>query len=162
MESSLDEIAGGDAEQVKTLRDFYENFEPLLNKAYDGMEKIAPKLAGEDCPECGHPLVHRQSRYGEFIGCSNYPECRYIKPKEAQEIKEICDCPKCTGKIIEKRTRRGKIFYACNNYPECDYASWDKPTGKKCPDCSEMLVEKKGVIKCSACEYEENFESSED
>ncbi len=162
MEALLDKIANGNADQIKTLREFYDSFEPLLNKAYEGMEKIAPKLAGEDCPECGHPLVHRQSRYGEFIGCSNYPECRYIKPKENEEIKEICDCPKCNGKIIEKRTRRGKIFYACNNYPECDYASWDKPLGRKCPDCNEMLVEKKGVIKCSACEYEENFESSEE
>ena len=88
------------------------------------MEKKEPVETGEACPECGSPLVIRKGRYGEFTACSNYPECKYIK-KEPREVKEIMDCPLCNGKVIEKPTRRGKIFYGCNNYPKCKFASWE-------------------------------------
>ena len=115
------------------------------------MEKKAPKETGETCPNCGNKLVVRKGKYGEFVACSNYPECKYIK-KEEKSVVEIMNCPKCEGKIIEKKTKRGKIFYGCNNYPKCKYASWDKPNGKLCPTCGEPLVEKGEKIICPNCD----------
>ena len=153
MEKDLDEIADGKIVWVKTLDDFYKKFEPLLDDAFKNMEKQAPEETGEICPECGNPLVIRKGKYGKFTACSNYPECKYIK-QEKKEIIEICDCPNCSGKIVEKKSKRGKVFYGCNNYPKCKTAYWDKPIGEKCPNCNEMLVEtKKNEIKCSSCDY---------
>ena len=153
MENDLDEIADNKKDNIKVLQEFWDKFEVLVEKAFDNMEKKAPEETGESCPECGNPLVIRKGRYGEFIACSNYPECKYIK-KEEKQIVEVCDCPNCDGKIVEKTTRKGKIFYGCNNYPKCKTALWDKPTGEKCPKCGELLTEKKDTIKCSNCEYE--------
>ena len=96
---------------------------------------------------------NKRSKYGEFTACSNYPECKFIKT-DKEEAKELMDCPNCGGKIVEKKTRRGKIFYGCNNYPKCDLAMWDKPNGQFCPDCNSLLVESKDKIKCIKCEYE--------
>ena len=154
METDLDKIADGNLVWNKFLKDFYDFFEPRVKLAFDNMEKKAPEETGETCPECGNPLVIRKGKYGEFTACSNYPTCKYIK-KEQQEIVEICDCPKCSGKIVEKKSRKGKLFYGCNNYPKCKTAYWDKPIGKSCPECNEMLTEKNGTIKCSSCDYKE-------
>ena len=152
MENELDEIANNQMDYLKVLKEFYKEFEPLVKKAFDEMEKKEAEETGEECPECGSPLVIRNGKYGPFVACSNYPECKYIKPKEESEI---CACPKCgEGKIVEKRSKRGKIFYGCNNYPKCKTAYWDKPIGEACPKCGEMLVEKNRKIKCSSCDYE--------
>ena len=157
MEDDLDKIADGDLEWNKLLELFYKDFEPKVELAFKNMEKKKPKETGELCPNCGSPLVIKRSRYGEFIACSNYPTCKYIKNNEEEkEKKEIMECPKCDGKIIEKRTKRGKIFYGCSNYPKCDFASWDKPLEEKCPNCGGTLVEKKDKIKCINCEYEKD------
>ena len=153
MENDLDEIADSKKDNIKVLQEFWDKFEVLVEKAFDNMEKKAPQETGESCPECGNPLVVRKGRYGEFVACSNYPECKYIK-KEERQIVEICDCPNCGGKIVEKTTRKGKTFYGCNNYPKCKTALWDKPTGELCPECNSLLVEKKDTIKCSNCEFE--------
>ncbi len=154
MENDLDKIAEGKLVWYKLLENFYSEFEVALKEAFENMEKKEPEKTGEMCPKCDHPLVIRNGRYGEFVACSNFPECKYIKVDE-KKIVEVCDCPNCDGKIVEKKTRKGKIFYGCNNYPKCKTAYWDKPIGKECPECKSMLVEKNNKIKCSACDYEE-------
>ena len=153
MESELDHIALGDLVWNEMLDKFYKEFEPIVAEAFANMEKEAPKETGENCPECQSPLVIRKGRFGEFTACSNYPTCKYIK-KEERVMVEVGDCPKCDGKIIEKKTRKGKIFYGCSKYPKCDFASWDKPINELCPKCQNILVEKKDKIKCLACDYE--------
>ena len=150
METDLDIVAEGKKDEVKLLRDFYDVFEPEVEKAFGEMTKAAPKETGELCPNCGNKLVVRKGKYGEFVACSNYPECKYIKKKENQVV-EIMDCPKCDGKIIEKKTRKGKVFYGCSNYPKCTYASWDKPTTNLCTKCGEPLVDKNGTLFCNNC-----------
>lgn len=153
METDLDLIAEENKDNIKILKDFYNEFEPLVESAFTKMEKASPKETGETCPNCGSALVVRKGKFGEFVACSNYPECKYIK-KEEKVKTVICKCPKCDGDIVEKKTRRGKIFYGCDKYPKCDVALWDKPTSDTCPECGSLLVEKKDEIKCSSCNYE--------
>ncbi len=156
MEDDLDKIAEGNLASEDLLTRFYNEFEPKVKDAFKNMEKKAPEETGEMCPNCGSPLVIKQSKYGKFVACSNYPECKYIKNnKEDREVVEIMDCPKCDGKVVEKKTKKGKIFYGCTNYPKCDFATWDKPIDKRCPKCNSVLVEKKDKIKCSSCDYQE-------
>lgn len=151
MEKELDDIADGDIVWYKLLNDFYTKFDPLVEHAFDNMEKEAPKTTGEKCPECGSDLIIRNGKYGEFVACSGYPNCKYIK-KEEKKIIEVCDCNLCDGKIVEKNTRKGKTFYGCNNYPKCKNAFWDKPTGEKCSKCNNLLVEKKDSVICPICD----------
>lgn len=152
METDLDKIAEGNAIWYQVLEEFYNEFEPAVKKAFDSLPKKEAEKTGEDCPNCGHPLVIRKGKYGKFVACSNYPECKYIKQEE-KEVKEITDCPNCDGKIIEKKSKKGKVFYGCNNYPKCKTAYWDLPTGEKCPNCGEMLTLKNKKVKCSSCDY---------
>ena len=153
MEEDLDKIAEGNKVWNKILDAFYKNFEPLVETAFKDMEKKAPEETGEACPECGKPLVIRKGRYGDFTACSNYPECKYIKKEEKQNV-EVAKCPNCDGMLIERKTKRGKIFYGCNNFPKCKTAYWDKPLNEKCPSCGSILLETKNGIKCSKCDYE--------
>lgn len=153
MEDDLDKIADGDKKSVDILKSFWDLFEPRVESAFTEMEKKRAEETGEMCPNCGSPLVIRNGKFGEFTACSNYPTCKYIK-KEEIKVVEVCDCPNCDGKIVEKKSRRGKVFYGCNNYPKCKTAYWDLPTGEKCPECGKMLVEnKKKSVKCSECDY---------
>ena len=154
MEDDLDKIADGKLESVKLLDRFYQEFEPKVEDAFKEMKKTEPEETGETCPNCGSNLVIKRSKYGKFVACSNYPECKYIKnDKPERQVVEIMDCPKCNGKVVEKKTKRGKIFYGCNNYPKCDYASWDKPSIELCPNCHTNLVEKKDGLVCPTCNY---------
>ncbi|MDD3048525.1 MAG: type I DNA topoisomerase [Bacilli bacterium] len=155
MEEDLDKVAEGDRVWYELLEKFYKEFEPAVKDAFDNMEKKEAEFTGEDCPECKSPLVIKKGKYGAFTACSNYPKCKYIK-QEKREVIEITKCPKCdTGMVVEKKTRKGKLFYGCSSYPKCDYALWDKPTGTKCPECDSLLVWKNDKIKCSSCEYEQ-------
>lgn len=156
MEEDLDKVAEGKAIWNQILEEFYKLFEPRVKSAFSDMEKKEAEQTGENCPECQSPLVIRKGRYGEFVACSNYPTCKYIKKdKEQEEIIEVCNCPNCDGKIIVRKSKRGKLFYGCNNYPKCKTAYWDKPIDKKCPECGNMLTEKNDQIKCSNCDYTE-------
>ena len=159
MEKDLDKVEEGSTNWVKIIDDFYKDFEKHLKHADEAMEKIEIKdePAGEDCENCGSPMVYKLGRYGKFMACSNFPECRNTKA-----IMKLIGvkCPSCeTGEIVERKSKTKRIFYGCNTYPECEFVSWDKPISRPCPKCSALLVEKKvkkGVqIHCTKCDYEE-------
>ncbi len=160
LEKELDEIADDKKDWKKVIAAFYEKFEGELDKAKEAEEKfkIKDQPIDEICPECGNHLVIKHGRNGKFIGCSNFPSCKFTKTiVKSTGIK----CPKCeNGEIIEKVSKRGKVFYGCSSYPKCDYALWNKPTGEKCPKCSALLVHRKNrkidKILCSNqdCDYE--------
>lgn len=161
MEHNLDEIEEGITQWVNVIDAFYQDFEPRVKYADEAMEKIEIKdePAGEDCEKCGEPMVFKLGRYGKFMACSGFPDCRNTKAI----VKPIgVQCPTCKeGEIVERKSKTKRIFYGCNRYPECDFVSWDKPISRPCPKCSALLVEKKlkkGVqIQCtnSECDYEE-------
>lgn len=159
MEEDLDKIEDGQINWVKIIDEFYKDFEKHVKHADEVMEKIEIKdePAGEDCENCGSPMVYKLGRYGKFMACSNFPECRNTKAI----MKPIgVKCPNCeTGEIVERKSKTKRIFYGCNTYPECDFVSWDKPISRPCPKCSALLVEKKikkGIqIHCTNCDYEE-------
>nr|WP_165983116.1 type I DNA topoisomerase [Macrococcus brunensis] len=159
MEALLDRVANGEMEWKKVIAAFYDNFKIDLERAEAEMEKIEIKdePAGEDCEKCGSPMVIKMGRYGKFMACSNFPDCRNTKAI----VKTIgVPCPKCdNGEVVERKSKKNRIFYGCTNYPECDYISWDKPVPRKCPKCESQLVErKKGKniqVVCTNCEYEE-------
>ncbi|HUV74860.1 MAG TPA: type I DNA topoisomerase, partial [Anaerolineae bacterium] len=151
MEENLDRIASGEREWVPVMRRFYDRFENQLEVAKVEMKKIElkPEPAGIDCEKCGSPMVIKTGRYGKFIACSNYPNCRNTKP---YVVKVGVDCPRCGGDLIERKTRKGRVFYGCANYPECDFASWEKPVAEPCPECGGLMTEAgKNSIKCSEC-----------
>jgi DNA topoisomerase-1 len=149
MEEDLDKIAKGDLDMYALLNEFYSKFSDTYTDAYSNMEKKEAERTGEDCPLCNSPLVYRNSRYGKFTACSNYPTCKYVKNEKQVEV--ICDCPSCDGQIVLKKTKKGKDFYGCNNFPKCKVAFWDRPTGEKCSSCGSLKVTKKEGIVCSSC-----------
>ncbi len=148
MEEHLDEIAAGDRNNIEEVRTFYEKFEPLLDEAYEKMEKKELERTGESCPDCGAELVYRNGRFGRFISCINFPSCRFTKSEEEEANASDEVCPKCGGKMVSKKGRYG-AFLACSNYPDCKYIKSTKqkeepkPTGELCPDCGHELVERK-------------------
>ncbi len=149
MEEELDRIARGEEDRVEVLRKFYGPFEQAVEAAGATMQRqqIEPEKIGETCPECGGELVIREGRYGKFIGCSNYPTCRYTRPiVEDTGVK----CPKDGGRIIKKRSRKGRIFYGCENWPKCDFVTWNEPIDVTCPKCGSILVKaNKSTAKCA-------------
>jgi len=139
MEEDLDRIAEGDMPWVDVVSEFYTPFINQVNEAEKRIPQMSNQLEkiGRNCPECGHELVIRWGRYGKFISCSNFPECRYT---EAWLEKIGVHCPKDGGEIVERKTRKKRIFYGCSNYPACDFTSWKRPLPKPCPDCGGLLV----------------------
>ncbi len=151
MEEHLDSISRGEEQMVPVLQAFYDFFAPQLQHAERTMEKVTvePEKIGEPCPDCGGELQIKQGRFGRFIGCSNYPTCRYTRPLTA---KIGVKCPKDGGELVERRTRKGRVFYGCENYPACDFTSWKKPLPQPCPHCGGMLVVTgKDVAECTVC-----------
>ena len=152
MEEDLDDIAGGKREWRQVLSEFYQSFEPQLKHAQAEMPetKMEPEKIGKACPNCGHELVVKWGRYGKFISCSNYPECKYTEPY-LEKIGVLC--PKDGGEIVLRKTRKGRIFYGCENYPNCDFTSWKKPVNIPCPSCSGLLaIKNKNEYQCLNCE----------
>ncbi|SFL14760.1 type I DNA topoisomerase [Halanaerobium salsuginis] len=141
LEKQLDEIENGSEEWKKVLRDFYEPFFERLENARENMEKIQiVEETDEVCEKCGSPMVVKYGRYGKFLACSSYPECKNTKP---YLVKTGVDCPDCEdGEIIERTTKKGRTFYGCSNYPDCNFMVWNKPVKKPCPDCGSLMVEK--------------------
>lgn len=154
MEEKLDNIEVKDVEWKQLIRDFYIDFEKDLDVADREIEKveIEDQPTGELCEKCGKPIVIKHGRYGDFIACSGYPECKNTRPI----IKSTgVSCPKCGKDIIERKSKRGRLFYGCSGYPDCKQVYWDKPSGKMCPQCGEMLVEKKGKDTSLSCSNKE-------
>ena len=157
MEDRLDEVELGKRQWKNVIRDFYGPFEKELEAADKAIEKVTieDQPTGEICELCGKPMVLKTGRFGDFIACSGYPECKNTKPV----VKKIdVKCPKCGRDIVVRKSRRGRIFYGCSGYPECDQSYWYKPVNEKCPKCGSLLVEKKGKkggLSCSnpECDY---------
>jgi len=174
IEEDLDKVARGQKKWVPLLKEFYAPFEKNLKKKYLEVSKkdITEKPTEKICPKCKAPLLIRLGKYGRFYACSKFPKCKYTESLEKNTLG--IKCPKCQkveedksssspfagareGKIVEKRTKKRKIFYGCNQWPKCDFALWDKPTGEKCPKCKSLLIEtKRRQIKCSnkECKFE--------
>ncbi|MFZ7943760.1 type I DNA topoisomerase [Neobacillus sp. 19] len=163
MEHDLDNVEEGTVKWVQVIDEFYRDFEIRLKKAEKEMQSVEIKdePAGEDCENCGNPMVFKMGRYGKFMACSNFPDCRNTKPI----VKEIgVTCPTCKeGQIIERKSKKKRLFYGCTRYPECEFISWDKPLQRPCPKCEGLLVEKKlkkGVqVQCVNCDYKEESQS---
>ncbi len=151
MEEDLDQVSSGDARWNAIIRDFYADFQPQLEKAQQEMPTTKAELekVGRACPKCGHDLVIRWGRYGKFISCSNFPECRYTEPwLEKIGVK----CPEDGGDIVLRKTRKGRIFYGCSNYPNCQFTSWKRPIAAPCPNCGgTLVVANKREVQCMKC-----------
>ena len=152
MEEELDKVASGERNWVELLRDFYGPFEEQLALAQKQMPemKADAEPLGRACPECGNQLLIRHGRFGKFIGCSNFPECRHTEPW----LEKIgVRCPLDGGELVERRTRKGRIFYGCSNYPSCEFTSWKKPEPTPCPNCGGLLVhETRKAVRCLQCD----------
>jgi DNA topoisomerase-1 len=152
MEADLDTVASGEQDWVEVVRVFYQPFAVQVERAEELIPEMKAALEpiGRACPECGHDLVIRWGRYGKFISCSNFPDCRHT---EAWLEKIGVICPKDSGEIVERKTRKGRMFYGCANYPACDFTSWKKPLSTPCPECGGMLVvADKRNAQCLNCE----------
>ncbi|AZK47804.1 type I DNA topoisomerase [Paenibacillus lentus] len=166
MEDDLDHVEEGSEDWVRVLSDFYESFEKRLEVAEEEMKEIEieDEVSDEICEKCGKPLVYKLGRFGKFLACSGFPDCRNTKPI----VKDIgVTCPTCKeGHVVERRSKKGRVFFGCNRYPECDFVSWDRPSAKPCPKCGGLLVEKRnkqgGKLQCKACDHVEQIEENED
>ena len=159
MEQRLDDIATKNEDWHNVVSNFWNGFEKLLAQADSSAltMKEPPKETDIICDKCGGKMVIRAGRYGEFLACSNFPKCKNTKPVESS-IKKVGKCPECGSSMVEKRSKKGKIFYSCERYPDCKFMSWDITTGEKCPKCSSPIIVKGKVHKCSnnQCDYKQD------
>ena len=154
MENELDQIADGERAWVGVLNEFWVPFAGQVKAAEADMPQVntGPEYVGRDCPESGHPLIIRWGRYGKFIGCSDFPKCRYTEPW-LEKLGVFC--PKDHGDLVERKTRKGRVFYGCANYPACDFTSWKRPLPQPCPNCGGLLVvANRNSAQCLACEQQ--------
>ncbi len=152
MEEQLDEIARGKQEWLSILRTFYPPFEDMLRKALVNVEKVdMTQPTDETCPNCGKPLVIKVGRFGKFLACSGYPECKTTMPFQ---VKTGIPCPECGGELVERVNKRKQVFYGCSNFPQCRFTTSYKPLPQPCPECGKLLVlDRKGMARCTACHY---------
>ncbi|MBI4317365.1 MAG: type I DNA topoisomerase [Chloroflexi bacterium] len=151
MEEELDEIAAGERSWVPVIREFYDPFSATVVRADSEMERVElkPEPAGEDCEKCGQPMLIKFGRYGKFIACSGYPKCRNAK---SFAIKIGVNCPECGGELVEKKTRRKRIFFSCGSYPKCTFGVWNRPLPNPCPSCGGLLtINGKNAVTCTKC-----------
>ncbi len=142
LETKLDKIGNGNLEWLKTVEDFYADFDSLYKKAEDSLSGKRVKIPTVEtdvvCEKCGRKMVEKSGRFGKFLACPGYPECKNTKPMPEDEVKQ--PCPKCGGKLLKKVSKKGKKFYGCSNYPECDFAAPGVPTGETCPQCGGYII----------------------
>ena len=142
MEEKLDSIEAGKLEWKQMLREFYPPFEKMLEEAEQAIEKVElrDEPSDEICDKCGANMVYRVGRYGKFLACPNFPDCRNTKP-----VLNYIDakCPKCGGRLLEKTSRKNRKFYGCEHYPECDFVSWEMPVDERCPKCGSYMILKR-------------------
>ena len=152
MEEDLDRIAAGEEDWVEVLRRFYGPFEQRLQEALARIQKVSldHEVLDEQCPECGAPLQIRYGRFGKFVGCTRFPECRYTRPFFN---KLGVPCPQCGGELLEKKSKRGRTFYGCSNWPTCNFTTWKRPLTARCPHCGGLLVQDdRENARCLKCE----------
>ncbi|HCW51350.1 MAG TPA: hypothetical protein DGR79_04700, partial [Clostridiales bacterium] len=139
LEEQLDRVEEGQLPWRKVVRRFYEPFARALRAAEEevGRVEVPEEETGIKCDTCGRPMVVKYGRYGRFLACSGYPECRQTKP---YAVATGVECPKCGAEVVEKRTRKGRRFYGCIRYPECDFSVWSRPTDRRCPECGSFMV----------------------
>jgi DNA topoisomerase-1 len=160
MEEKLDQIANGQLEWVPMLREFYHPFQELVVRATSAMPKVS-EPTDEICELCGRPMVIKWGRRGKFLSCSGFPKCKHARPIVVT-TKVSCPNPDCDGELIERRSKKGRLFYGCSRFPKCKFATWDKPLPKPCPRCQGLLtLSKKGTAKCTQCEYEGEVDGEE-
>ncbi|HWO53347.1 MAG TPA: type I DNA topoisomerase [Paenibacillus cookii] len=166
MEEDLDHVEEGSEDWVKVLKEFYESFEKRLEVAEEEMKEIEieDEVSDEICDKCGRPMVYKLGRFGKFLACSGFPDCRNTKPI----VKDIgVTCPKCKeGHVVERRSKKGRIFYGCDRYPECDFVSWDRPSSVPCPKCGSWMVEKRNKqgarLQCTSCDHTQEIEENDE
>ena len=159
MEDRLDDVETEGIEWKSVIRDFYGGFAEDLKVADEKIEKVVVEDTPTDeiCELCGKPMVIRHGRFGEFLACSGFPDCKHTRPI----VREVgVNCPVCGKPIVQRRSARGRVFYGCSGYPDCQNSYWKKPSGKMCPDCGSMLVEQRAgsdKLECSnkECKYKE-------
>ena len=152
MEKDLDSVALGKENWKKLLKDFYLPFNENLEKKYEEVDRKTPEVETTDkvCPKCNKPMVIKVGRFGKFLACTGFPECKHTETITDEKKKTGVTCPNCQqGELIQKKSKKGRIFYGCSNWPDCDFALWDKPTGNLCPKCNSLMVEKGKKEKCS-------------
>ena len=162
MESQLDMVESGETDYIKMLHEFYDDFIATVDKAKTEMQGQKIKLKEDEtdvkCDKCGRNMVIKSGRFGKFLACPGYPECKNTKPLV---VETKATCPVCGGKVIEKKSKRGFAFYGCGNYPECNFMTWDKPTDDLCPKCGKSLFKRKGgIVAClnEGCGFEKKAE----
>ena len=163
MEKKLDVVEAGKADWVKTVDDFYQGFEKSLEAAEKNMEgkkiKVEDIPTDEICEKCGRPMVIKSGRYGKFVACSGFPECRNAHPivKDTGGL-----CPLCGGHMLLRKSAKGRVYYGCSNYPTCNFMTWDEPVPETCPHCGKTLFKRRGQLYCAkeGCGFVKNIEKT--
>ncbi len=158
MEEELDEIAQDNKDWVNVVKDFYKPLEKDLEQAHEQVErvKLADEITEEKCPKCGKPMAIKSGRFGKFLACTGYPECKSTKP---YQIKTGAKCPECGKELVQRMSKKKKRFYGCSGYPDCKFATFMQPVPKPCPECGGLMVAQANKIaKCLKCSHREKIE----